>query len=86
MSDERRPLRPATLKDLQDLLAHAMRHPAERQKLADAPEDALQQAGLLATPDAVDFLRSLGQTRFEEAGPATPVQKPDPLGGGAGEM
>lgn len=84
MTDKQDALRPATLKDLEAMLAQADR-PAEREKLVAAPEDALRQAGLIATPDAVEFLRSLGQASFDEAGQAA---KPahDPLKGGAGEM
>lgn len=86
MTDKQSTLRPATLKDLQDILAHAANHPAERQRLANAPEDVLQQAGLFATPDAVDFLRSVGTIPYDEAAQKAAVKKLDPLEGGAGEM
>ncbi len=86
MSDQHRPLRPATLKDLQAILSHAANHPAECQRLADAPDDVLQQAGLIATPDAVEFLRSLGQAKFDEDAQAAKPAKNDPAGGGMGEM
>lgn len=59
MTDKQSVPRSAALKDLEDILAHAANHPAERQKLADAPRDALQRA---------DFLRSLGSAEFDEAG------------------
>ncbi len=45
MTDKHSALRPATLKDLLDIPAHAANHPAERQKLPGASENALQQAG-----------------------------------------
>ncbi len=86
MTDKQNVPRPATLKDLQDILAHAANHPAERQRLAVAPEDALQRAGLIATPDAVDFLRSLGNAKFDEAAQGQTSGTIDPLKGGAGEM
>jgi hypothetical protein len=85
MSDQHRPPRPATLKDLQAILSHAAKHPAERQRLADASEDVLQQAGLRATPDAIEFLRSLGQAKFDEGAQATKLAKNDSVGG-MGEM
>ncbi len=86
MTDKHSTLRPATLKDLQDILAHAANHPAEHQRLANAPEDVLQRAGLFATPDAVDFLRSVGTTPYDEAAQKEAAKKLDPLEGEAGEM
>ncbi len=80
------PLRPPTLKDLQTLLTHAAKHPSEGEKLANAPEDALQQAGLIATPDAVEFIRSLGQTKFDESAQTEKRNKNDPAGGGMAEF
>ena len=86
MTDLHSPPRPATLKDLQAIPTRAANHPAERQKLADAPEDALRQAGLMATPDAVEFLRSLGQAKFNEGAQVARPAKNEPHGGGMGEM
>lgn len=84
MTDKHSALRPATLADLKEMLARADR-PAEREKLAAAPEEALRHAGLVETPDAIEFLRSFGEADFNEAAQA---EKPahDPLKGGAGEM
>lgn len=86
MTDKHNTLRPATLKDLQDILAHAAKHPAEHQRLANAAEDVLQQAGLFATPDAVDFLHSVGTIPYDEAAQKAAAEKLDPLKAGAGEM
>ena len=55
MTDKHNTLRPAARRDNQDILAHAASHPAEHQKLASVPEDALQQAGLFVRPDMVDL-------------------------------
>ncbi len=77
--------RPATLKDLQAILAHAESHPASREKLVADADGALRQAGLIATPDALDFIRSLGRIPFKEGGkPVAPLEK-DPLKSDAGE-
>ncbi len=85
MTNQHSPLRPATMKDLQAILAHAAKHPSERQKLVDAPEDALMQAGLTATTDAVEFLRSLGQTKFDDDTQTAKISKSDSVGA-MGEM
>ena len=77
--------RPATLKDLTDLLAQADR-PAEREKLAAEPEAALRQAGLVVTADAAEFLRSLGQATFDETKQAPQPSKTKDGISGAGEM
>jgi len=86
MSEKTDPLRAPTMQDLQAILSRAANHPHERQKLVDAPEDALRQAGLIATTDAVEFIRSLGQARFDESTQAATPGKTDPLKSGAGEL
>lgn len=86
MTEETNPLRPPTHKELQAILDQATKHPSEQQKLANAPEDVLKQAGLIATTDAVEFIRSFGQTKFEDsAQPAKPAEN-DPAGGGMAEF
>ena len=86
MTNKDNPLRSPTLKDLEAILTHAAKHPSERQKLADAPEDVLRQAGLIATTDAVEFIRSLGQTKFDESAQAAKPPKNDPAGGSLAEF
>ena len=86
MTEEDNPLRSPTLKDLEAILSHAAKHPSERQKLANAPEDALRQAGLIATTDAVEFIRSFGQTKFDESAQAAKPPKNDPAEGGMAEF
>ncbi len=75
MTDPRSSLRPPKMEDLKAILAHAANHPAERQKLVDAPEDVLMQAGLTATTDAVSYLRSFGQIEFDDN---AQINKPRP--------
>ncbi len=77
--------RPATLKDLQAILAHAESHPASREKLVADADGVLRQAGLIATPDALDFIRSLGQIPFKEDGQTVTPWDKDPLKGNASE-
>lgn len=86
MTGKTDPLRPPTLKDLQAIVTHAANHPNERQKLVDAPDDVLKQAGLIATTDAVNFVRSLGQTKFDDSAQAATPAKNDPAESGMGEM
>ena len=79
------PLRPATMADLQAILDDVEKHPAKKQKLATAPADALRKAGLVATPNAIEFIRSLGETKFD---PEVQVEKPsenDPVKTGMAE-
>jgi len=86
MTDPTSSGRRATLKDLEAMVTRASHHPSEREKLAAAPEDALQQAGFAATPAAVEFLKSLGKAKFNESDQDTKPMITDPLKGGAGEM
>ncbi len=86
MTEENDPLRPPTLKALRAILDHAAKHLSEQQKLVDAPEDALRQAGLIATTDAVEFIRSIGQTNFDESAQPTRPTTNDPAGSDAAEF
>lgn len=55
-----------TLAELNQLLARAKRDPAERARLQDNPEAVLESMGRIASPGAVEFLRSMGETKFDE--------------------
>jgi len=79
------PLRPATMADLKAILDDAEKHPAKQQMLATAPADALRKAGLIATPDATEFLRTLGQATFNPDAQGKVTSINDPAGTGAGE-
>ena len=79
------PLRPATMADVQAILDDAEKHPAKRQMLATAPADALRKAGLIATPNAIEFIRSLGQAKFDPGGQGSKSSGNDPAGSGMGE-
>ncbi len=86
MTDQHSPLRPPTMEDIKAILAHAEDHPAERQKLLDVPEDVLKQAGLNATPNAVECLRSFGQVKFDPSAQVSVPSIEDPLGSRKGEL
>jgi len=86
MTEPPSPGRRATLKDLEAMVTHATHHPSEREKLAAAPDEALQQAGFAATPAAVEFIRSLGKAHFDDSEQDVKPAITDPLKGGAGEF
>jgi len=79
MTDQHSPLRYAKLEDLKAIVSHAANHPAEREKLVNASEDVLRQAGLEATPQAVEFIKSLGHSTFHEEKPDPNPSKEDPI-------
>jgi len=86
MINQHSSLRPPTMEDIKAILAHAENHPAERQKLVDVPEDVLRQAGLDATPNAIECLRSFGQIKFDPSAQAEVPSMEDPMDGGKGEL
>lgn len=83
MTNQNSPPRLAKMEDLKAILAHAANRPAERQKLVDAPEDVLRQAGLMATSQAVEFLQSIGQIEFNEREQVPTQVINDPAAGSA---
>ena len=69
-------LPPVTVAELTKLVADAKDNPAELERLQSDPEGVLTAMGRSATPGALEFLRSLGETPLTDA-PATPVKPRD---------
>ena len=72
--------------DVKELMGRALKDPAFRKKLLSSPEKTLKDEGFAANDAAVEFFKTLGQGKFEDAakklkvkGDHDPIEK-------AGEM
>ena len=74
----------ASAADLEALVESVKRSPEELERLASNPEDVLADWGLTASLGAVEFLRTMGKARYEDASEAAHPYK-DALGTRAGE-
>ncbi len=76
--------RVATTVDLEAIIKAAKHSPGELERLASNPEDVLADRDLTASPGAVEFLRTMGKSTYEEDKEIEKASK-DALGTRAGE-
>lgn len=74
----------ATTADLEAIINAAKHSPGELERLASNPEDVLADRDLVASPGAVEFLRTMGKAKYDEAAELAKAGK-DALGTRAGE-
>ena len=70
--------KPVTAAELKQLVDRAKNNPSERERLQNDPEAVLQAMGLIASPGAVEFLRTLGESGFDEKGESLKPGTKDP--------
>ncbi|MGI4945269.1 MAG: hypothetical protein ACRYHQ_32685 [Janthinobacterium lividum] len=76
--------RVATTADLEAIVNAAKHSPGELERLVSSPGDVLADRDLTASPGAVEFLRTMGEARYDEAAEMEKARK-DALGTRAGE-
>ena len=76
--------RVATTADLDAIIKAAKHSPGELERLASNPEDVLADLDLTASPGAVEFLRTMGTSTYDEDREKATASK-DALGTRAGE-
>lgn len=56
----------ATAVDLKAIIKDAKYSPTELERLVNDPDEVLADRGLMTSPNAVAFLRSMGQSKYDE--------------------
>ena len=74
-----------TLAELNDLVTRAKNNPVEKARLQENPGAVLESMGCVPSPDAVEFLRTLGGSEFVDKPEGPPLNKGS-TGGGMAEV